>query len=75
MILALAYQQNAVLIEDGEANFSGSPLREAMQLMNDLIDAGNVNETNDYAAAQQDFLNGDTAILVNGTWVVDSVHR
>ena len=71
VILALAYQQNAVFIEDGEANFSGSPLREAMQLMNDLIDAGNVNETNDYAAAQQDFLNGDTAILVNGTWVVD----
>jgi multiple sugar transport system substrate-binding protein len=39
--------------------------------MTQLFDAGYANPQLNYADSQQAFLNGEAAILVNGTWVVD----
>jgi len=37
-----------------------------------LFDEGHADPRNNYADSEQSFLNGEAAILVNGTWVVDS---
>jgi multiple sugar transport system substrate-binding protein len=47
------------------------PARRALDLLQDLYDKGHANRNHDYAGAEQAFLNGEAAVLVNGTWVVD----
>ena len=46
-------------------------MRAAITTFTDLFDAGFANPAHDYEAAQQAFLNGEVAILINGTWAVD----
>jgi multiple sugar transport system substrate-binding protein len=43
----------------------------AVTAITQLFDAGLANPQLNYADSQQAFLNGEAAILVNGTWVVD----
>lgn len=70
-ILAMAWQQGAEMIVDGESNFNSPEMATAIQTLKDLIDIDAVNPTYSYADAQQSFLSGNAAAHVNGTWVVD----
>lgn len=58
---------------DGSAPTVNTPEAEAaLQFLNDLIAAGYVNNTADYATSNQDFLNGDVAMVFNGGWEVNN---
>ncbi|MCG6904127.1 MAG: extracellular solute-binding protein [Rhodobacter sp.] len=72
MVLALLWQQNAnIFDDDGTATINTDAARNAVKAVTQLFDAGYANPQLNYADSQQAFLNGETAILVNGTWVVD----
>ncbi len=69
--LALIWQQNANIFEDGKATIDTPEAKAAVEAITQLFDAGYANPQLNYADSQQAFLNGEVAILVNGTWVVD----
>lgn len=72
VVLALMWQQDAnIFTEDGTATIDGEAGRNAVTTITQLFDAGLANPQLNYADSQQAFLNGEAAILVNGTWVVD----
>lgn len=72
LVLALMWQQNAnIFTEDGTATIDNDAARNAVTAITQLFDAGLANPQLNYADSQQAFLNGEAAILVNGTWVVD----
>ena len=48
-----------------------APARRALGLLQGLYEKGYADRSHDYAGAEQAFLNGEAAILINGTWVVD----
>ena len=67
----LAQQGVDVLSADGaKATLDTPEAKNALAFM-DKIFNGYANGNQTYDAAQQSFLNGDAAILFNGTWVVD----
>lgn len=58
---------------DGSAPTLDTPEAEAaLQFLNDLIELGHVDKTADYATSNQDFLNGDVAMVFNGGWEVNN---
>ena len=68
----LNQQGGGVLTEDNtQAALDTPESRTALNVMNTLFDEGYANGKQTYDAAQQSFLKGDSAILFNGTWVVD----
>ncbi len=72
VVLALMWQQNAnIFDEDGTATIDTPEGQNAVTAITQLFDAGLANPQLNYADSQQAFLNGEAAILVNGTWVVD----
>ena len=72
LVLALMWQQNAnIFTEDGTATINTDAGKNAVMAITQLFDAGLANPQLNYADSQQAFLNGEAAILVNGTWVVD----
>jgi multiple sugar transport system substrate-binding protein len=72
LVLALMWQQNAnIFTEDGTATINTEAGKNAVTTITQLFDAGLANPQLNYADSQQAFLNGEAAILVNGTWVVD----
>ena len=71
VLLAWIWQQNQNIFEGDAVTLDTDATRAAIKTLTDLIDGGYVNEQFDYANAQQAFLDGDVAILANGTWVVD----
>jgi multiple sugar transport system substrate-binding protein len=72
LVLALMWQQDAnIFTEDGTATIATDAGRNAVTAITQLFDAGLANPQLNYADSQQAFLNGEAAILVNGTWVVD----
>jgi multiple sugar transport system substrate-binding protein len=73
LVLALMWQQGAnIFTEDGTATIEHrGRKRNAVDAITQLFDAGLANPQLNYADSQQAFLNGEAAILVNGTWVVD----
>jgi multiple sugar transport system substrate-binding protein len=70
------WQQGAELIsQDGQLATIESPeARGALDLLARLYERGVANPGQDYAGAEQAFLSGEAAVLVNGTWVVDSYY-
>ncbi|MCP3141571.1 extracellular solute-binding protein [Pyxidicoccus xibeiensis] len=72
--LSWVWQQggNIVDAEKKQALLESKESREALRLLNALYAAGHANPRHDYAAAQQAFLAGEAAVLVNGTWGVDT---
>ena len=70
--LSWVWQQGGDLV-DGErkAQLESKESKEALRLLNALYAAGHANRKHDYAGAQQAFLSGEAAVLVNGTWGVD----
>ena len=72
LVLALMWQQNAnIFTEDGTATINNEAAKNAVKAITQLFDAGLANPQLNYADSQQAFLNGEAAVLVNGTWVVD----
>lgn len=71
VILALMWQQDTNIFEDDTATIDNDATRNAVRAITQLFDAGLANPQLDYSDAQQAFLSGEVAILVNGTWVVD----
>ncbi|RFA12083.1 hypothetical protein B7R22_16745 [Subtercola boreus] len=61
-----------ILNADATAGAIDSPQgTTALDFMNKVFAEGYADGNQTYDAAQQSFLGGDTAMLVNGTWVVD----
>lgn len=73
LVHSLIMQQgSSVLSEDlTAANVDTPEARTAIDFVNSLFDGGFADGDQSYDAAQQSFLNGDAAMLFNGTWVVD----
>ncbi|MEE4119486.1 MAG: extracellular solute-binding protein [Paracoccaceae bacterium] len=72
LVLALMWQQGAnIFTEDGTATIDTEEARNAVTAITQLFDAGLADPQLNYADSQQAFLNGEAAVLVNGTWVVD----
>jgi len=72
--LSWVWQQggNIVDAEKKAAQLESKESKEALRLLNALYAAGHANRKHDYAGAQQAFLAGEAAVLVNGTWGVDT---
>lgn len=69
--LSLIWQQNQNIFDGDTATIDTAATRAAITSITQLFDAGLANPQLNYADSQQSFLNGEAAILVNGTWVVD----
>jgi multiple sugar transport system substrate-binding protein len=71
LTLALMWQQGANIFDGDTATINNDAAKNAVTSMTQLFEAGVANPQLNYADSQQAFLNGEAAILVNGTWVVD----
>lgn len=72
IVLALMWQQGAnIFSPDGTATIATPEAENAVKAVTQLFVDGLADPQLNYADSQQAFLNGETALLVNGTWVVD----
>jgi multiple sugar transport system substrate-binding protein len=71
LVLALIWQQGANVFDGDTATVDTDAARNAVAAVTQLFDAGYSDPQLNYADSQQAFLNGEAAVLVNGTWVVD----
>jgi multiple sugar transport system substrate-binding protein len=72
LVISMMWQQGEnIFTEDGTATIDNAEARNAVETIVSLFDGGYANPQLNYADSQQSFLNGEAAILVNGTWVVD----
>ena len=73
LVLSLMWQQGEnIFTEDGTAaTIDTEAARNAVTTITQLFDTGHADPQLNYADSQQAFLNGEAAVLVNGTWVVD----
>ena len=71
--LTLVYQQNGkVFADDGRTiNLHTPEVEKALDLMQTLYDEGDVKPGQDYASANQSYLNGEVGVLIVGTWTID----
>jgi len=71
LFLGLVEQQGGSIVNaDGTATVNTPEGQEALRLLNELA-ADTSDPTQGYTDSQAAFLNGDIAVLHNGTWVVD----
>lgn len=72
-VFAMVWQQGGDLLNEDltAADINNEAGLTALNTMNSLFENGYANATYDYASSQDAFINGETAILINGTWVVD----
>ncbi len=72
LVLALLWQQGSnIFTEDGTATIDTAEAEAAVEAITQLFAEDLANPQLNYADSQQAFLNGEAAVLVNGTWVVD----
>lgn len=73
MFESLVWQQNQDPVKpDASGSQIDTPAGlKAANVLQRLYESGLTNKAHDYAGAEQAFLNGDAAILINGTWAVD----
>lgn len=73
-VFAMIWQQGGDLLNEDrtEAAINSEAGMNALSTMASLFENEYANSTYDYATSEQAFLNGDAAILINGTWVVDA---
>ncbi len=74
-ILSLLWQQDQELVDGTTAMVDSAEMRAAITTFTDLFDAGLADPKHDYESAQQAFLDGEVAVLINGTWAVDLYDR
>lgn len=72
-VFAMVWQQEGDLLNEDRsaADINSDAGTSALEVMNSLFNGGYANSSFDYATSQDAFLNGEAAILINGTWVVD----
>ncbi|AKJ06140.1 multiple sugar transport system substrate-binding protein [Archangium gephyra] len=71
--LTWLWQQGGNIVDaERKAQLESKESKEALRLLDALYAAGHANRKHDYAGAQQAFLAGEAAVLVNGTWGVDT---
>jgi multiple sugar transport system substrate-binding protein len=77
IMFTLVWQQGSDLISaDGtSANANSAEAAEALDFMLEMFDKGYADPNANYDASQSAFLNGEAAILHNGTWAVDQYNR
>ncbi|MDX1524424.1 MAG: ABC transporter substrate-binding protein, partial [Anaerolineae bacterium] len=77
IMFTLVWQQGSDLISpDGTAGTVDTPeAAEALDFMLEMFEQGYANPEFNYDASQGAFLNGDVAVLHNGTWAVDQYNR
>ncbi|SMH49319.1 extracellular solute-binding protein [Maritimibacter sp. HL-12] len=71
LVLALMWQQGANIFDGDTATINDAAALNAVTAITQLFDADLADPQLNYADSQQAFLNGEAAVLVNGTWVVD----
>nr|WP_319390892.1 extracellular solute-binding protein [uncultured Cohaesibacter sp.] len=71
VIMSLIWQQGADLYDGDKATVNTPEAKTAIKVLTDLFAAGYADPKYNYTDSQQAFLNGEGAILINGTWVVD----
>jgi len=69
----LVWQQGGHLIDSDlkHANIDSPEAHKALALINELIDKGYMAAKYNYTESQQAFLDGEGAVLINGTWVIN----
>lgn len=77
IMFTLVWQQGSDLVAaDGSGASVDTPEgAEALDFMLNMFNQGYANPEYDYAGSQQAFLNGEAAVLHNGTWAVDQYNR
>ena len=74
LFLGLVWQQGGDLYDGSMATVNTPEGMEALRLLNEI--AANCSDPQQgYTGSEQSFLNGDVAVLHNGTWVVDAYDR
>ena len=72
LVLSLMWQQGEnIFSEDGTATIDNDAAQAAVETITQLFAEDLSDPQLNYADSQQSFLNGEAAVLVNGTWVVD----
>ncbi len=74
-VLSLLWQQGGNVLDEDEVMVDTAAMRAAITTFTDLFEADFAKSSHDYESAQQAFLNGDVAVLINGTWAVDLYDR
>jgi multiple sugar transport system substrate-binding protein len=70
--LSWVWQQGGNIIDaEKKPQLESKESKEALRLLNSLYAAGHASIKNDYPGAQQAFLAGEAAVLVNGNWGVE----
>ena len=74
LFMTSVWQQGGDFVsDDGSAPTVDTPeAAAALEFLNTLIAEGYVNNAADYATSNQDFLNGDVAMVFNGGWEVNN---
>lgn len=77
LVNSLIMQQGGSVLSDdlSSANLDSPEARNAIEFVNEVFEAGYADGNQTYDAAGQSFLNGEAAMLFNGTWVVDSYQK
>lgn len=71
VVMALMWQQGANIFQGNKVNINSPEAKRAVEAIVSLFDAGYADPTLNYTDAQQQFLEGEIGVLINGTWVVD----
>jgi multiple sugar transport system substrate-binding protein len=74
-VLSLLWQQGVNILDGDDVKVNTASMRASITTFTDLFDAGFASSSHDYESAQQAFLSGDVAVLINGTWAVDLYDR
>ncbi|HYO57622.1 extracellular solute-binding protein [Archangium sp.] len=71
--LTWVWQQGGSVVDaEKKVSLESKESKEALRLLNSLYAAGHASSKHDYPSAQQAFIGGEAAVLVNGTWGVDT---
>src|SRR5690606_7959216 len=69
---SLVRQQGSdVISADGSAEVDTEAAAKALELINELLDAGYMHTDADYAGSIDEWKNGKSAILLNGVWAIN----
>jgi multiple sugar transport system substrate-binding protein len=71
MVLAMLWQQDSNVFDGDTATVNTPEAKRAIETIVGLFDAGYADPNLNYNDSQQSFLEGDAAIQINGTWMVD----
>nr|WP_321456601.1 extracellular solute-binding protein [uncultured Cohaesibacter sp.] len=71
VIMSLVWQQGGDFYDGDTATVNTEETKKAVKVLTDLFDKKYADPKYNYTDSQQAFLNGEGAILINGTWVVD----